>query len=182
MASQKEMPHKPPTLIRYVAPSSSNFFFWAAHNLLSPTILNFILSFSMDLASSGSRSGQVASPIPAWVHLKVSLGWGLHSEGGLPRAAVVGVLGGGQLGQMLAQEAVRSSLLQPAVRVSAGCHQSDAAHNMVAIEEMPYVFLPQLDINVNIPPPQNHCQEEGNEHTRFQVVTASRLEEPRERY
>ena len=33
-------------------------------------------------------------------------------EGGLPRAAVVGVLGGGQLGKMLAIEAVR--LLPPA--------------------------------------------------------------------
>lgn len=28
-------------------------------------------------------------------------------QGGLPRAAVVGVLGGGQLGKMLAMEAVR---------------------------------------------------------------------------
>lgn len=39
------------------------------------------------------------------------------SEGGLPRSAVVGVLGGGQLGKMIAQEAVRE-------RVASGCSKT----------------------------------------------------------
>eukprot|EP00884_Botryococcus_braunii_P000738 jgi/Botrbrau1/10665/Bobra.53_2s0021.1 len=55
----------------------------------------------------------------------------LISDGGLPRAAVVGVLGGGQLGQMLAQEAIKMGITIRVLDPTEDCPASRAAKQTV---------------------------------------------------
>lgn len=96
-------------------------------------IYNFNIHRVMPVSSCATSGlwSSTARSTPVIAASAAALGPTHITEGGLPRTAVLGVLGGGQLGKMLAQEAAKMGVKLKVLDPTPGCPASSVAEHVL---------------------------------------------------